>query len=112
MLYNGYYITVYTRLPVMPNRVPNDLALIEDFVNTVDLETGEEALGTPEALTLWLAQRGLTEETFGPDDLASAVALREHLRALLLANNGGKLDPSGPAPLGAAAAPAPPPLPA
>ena len=87
----------------MPNPAPNDLALIEDFVNTFDLETGEEELASPEALTAWLAERGLADEPLGHDDLASAVALREHLRALLLANNGGELDPSVPAALSAAA---------
>jgi predicted RNA-binding Zn ribbon-like protein len=87
----------------MPNPAPNDLALIEDFVNTFDLETGEEELASPEALTAWLTERGLADEPLAHDDLASAVALREHLRALLLANNGGELDPSVPAALSAAA---------
>jgi predicted RNA-binding Zn ribbon-like protein len=87
----------------MPNPAPNELALIEAFVNTFDLETGEEELASPEALTAWLAERGLADEPLGHDDLAGAVALREHLRALLLANNGGELDPSVPAALSAAA---------
>jgi predicted RNA-binding Zn ribbon-like protein len=87
----------------MPNPAPNDLVLIEDFVNTFDLETGEEELASPEALTAWLTERGLADAPLGHDDLASAVALREHLRALLLANNGGELDPSVPAALSAAA---------
>ena len=87
----------------MPAAAPHDLALIEAFVNTFDLETGEEELGSPEALTAWLSERGLADEPVGHDDLAGAVALREHLRALLLANNGGELDPSVPAALSAAA---------
>jgi len=88
----------------MSKPAPDELALIEDFVNTVDEETGEEALGTPEALTAWLSEHGLAEhETFDHDDLAGAVALRENLRALLLANNGGELDPGVPAALSAAA---------
>jgi predicted RNA-binding Zn ribbon-like protein len=90
---------------VMPKPTPTDLALIEDFVNTVDKETGEEELDTPEALAAWLAGRGLADagEPFDHDDLARAVAIREHLRALLLANNGSELDPAVPAALGAAA---------
>ena len=87
----------------MPSPAPNDLAMIEDFVNTFDLETGEEELASPEALTAWLSERGLAGEPLGHDDVASAVALREHLRALLLANNGGELDPSVPSALSAAA---------
>ncbi len=87
----------------MPKPTPSELVLIEDFVNTVDKETGEEELGTPEALSAWLSGRGLSDATFSHDDLASAVALREDLRALLLANNGGELDPAVPQALSAAA---------
>ena len=102
--YARYYITSYAILMVMTKPAPDELALIEDFVNTVDKETGEEALGTPEALAAWLSEHGLAEhETFDHDDLAGAVALRENLRALLLANNGGELDPGVPAALSAAA---------
>ena len=87
----------------MSKPTPSELALIEDFVNTVDKETGEEELGTPEALTAWLSARGLSEATFSHDDLARAAALREDLRALLLANNGEELDPAVPQALSAAA---------
>src|SRR4051795_10152597 len=87
----------------MPTPAPTDLALIEDFVNTFDLETGEEALASPEALTVWLSERGLAGEPLGPDDVASAGAPRGHLRPPLPANNGGELDPSVPAALSAAA---------
>jgi predicted RNA-binding Zn ribbon-like protein len=88
----------------MSKPAPHELALIEAFVNTVDLETGAEELGTPEALSAWLREHGLSEgEAFGHDDVAGALALREHLRALLLANNGGELDPAVPAALSAAA---------
>jgi predicted RNA-binding Zn ribbon-like protein len=87
----------------MSKPTPSELALIEDFVNTVDKETGEEELGTPEALTAWLSERGLSEATFSHDDLARAASLREDLRALLLANNGNELDPAVPQALSAAA---------
>ncbi len=101
--YTSHYITSYAILVVMTKPAPDDLALIEEFVNTVDKETGEEALGSPEELTAWFAEHGLSEDTFGHDDLAVAVAIREHLRALLLANNGGELDADVPAALSAAA---------
>jgi predicted RNA-binding Zn ribbon-like protein len=89
----------------MSKPAPDELALIEAFVNTVDLEDGREDLGTPGALSAWLAAHGLAEagEPFGHDDLANAIALRERLRALLLANNGDALDPGVPAALNAAA---------
>ena len=105
MDYDSYYITFYAILMVMLRRAPDELVLIEDFVNTVDKETGEEQLGSPEELAAWLAEHGLAEpaDAFGHDDVASAGAIREHLRALLLANNGGELDPDIPAALSAAA---------
>ena len=84
---------------------PHDLALIEAFVNTVDLEDGEEELDTPEALAAWLAEHELAApgERFSDAELTSAIAVREALRGLLLANNGGELAPTAPATLNAAA---------
>jgi predicted RNA-binding Zn ribbon-like protein len=89
----------------MTEPAPHELALIEDFVNTVDKETGEEQLGSPEALAGWLSEHDLAgaDEAFAHADVAGAIAIREHLRALLLANNGGELDPDVPAALTAAA---------
>src|SRR5829696_121029 len=102
--YDRYYITPYAILKVMPKPAPDALALIEDFVNTVDEETGEEALGTPAELGAWLVEHELADApAFDHDDLAGAIALRENLRALLLANNGAELDPAVPAALSAAA---------
>jgi predicted RNA-binding Zn ribbon-like protein len=89
----------------MAKLAPNELAVIEAFVNTVDLEDGDEALAIPAALSDWLAEHGLADpgEAFSHEDLASAIAVREALRALLLANTGGALDPAAPATLTAAA---------
>ena len=89
----------------MPTAAPHDLAVIEDFVNTSDLEDDEDALRIPAALSAWLAEHGLAEpgEAFDHEDLARATAVREALRALLLANNGDALDPAAPATLSAAA---------
>ena len=89
----------------MPKPAPHELAAIEAFVNTVDLEDGDEALSIPAALAGWLAEHDLAGpgETFTHDDLARAVAVREALRALLLANTGVALDPAAPATLTAAA---------
>ena len=89
----------------MSQPAPDELALIEDFVNTVDIEDGDETLSAPAALAAWLTEHGLATpgEAFSHEDLASAIAIREALRGLLLANNGGELDPAVPATLNAAA---------
>src|SRR4051812_22672584 len=69
---------------------PGALELVQRFVNSVDLETGEDELAGPDELRAWLAER----ELIGPDqpvsraDFERAIDVREGLRALLLANNG------------------------
>jgi predicted RNA-binding Zn ribbon-like protein len=73
---------------------PEPLYLVQRFVNSVDLETGEDELATPEALRDWFAERGLmdrSESVSGPD-LRRAIDVREGLRAVLLQNNGLPLD--------------------
>jgi predicted RNA-binding Zn ribbon-like protein len=68
---------------------PGELERVRDFVNTLDVETGVDALSSPDALRTWLEGRGL-----GPArgatraDLVAARRLREAIRALLLENNG------------------------
>jgi predicted RNA-binding Zn ribbon-like protein len=102
--YDGDYITFYTLLVVMRKKAPDDLVLIEEFVNTWDIED-VDTLRSPHDLAAWLVSHGLAgpNEAFGQDDLARAIAVREALRALLLANNEGELDPRAPATLTAAA---------
>ena len=88
---------------------PGALGLVQAFVNSnYDLEHGHgaELLGDPRALRVWLAARGLMRagEPVDDGDLARALAVREGLRALLIANNGGVLDRAAVAELDAAAA--------
>jgi predicted RNA-binding Zn ribbon-like protein len=73
---------------------PQPLYLVQRFVNSVDRETGEDELESPDALRLWFAERGLIDagERLGDADLARALDVREGLRAVLLANNGLPLD--------------------
>ncbi|MFI7444024.1 CGNR zinc finger domain-containing protein [Nonomuraea indica] len=58
---------------------------VRDFLNTYDVEADADELASPAELAVWLREHGLT----GPgdracdDDLATAVALREGLRAAL-----------------------------
>ena len=75
-------------------RAPEPLHLIQQFVNSLDVEDGEEQLGTPGALHDWFVERGLMEpgERVSDGDLRRSIDVREGLRALLLAHNGEPLD--------------------
>ncbi|MDT0573704.1 CGNR zinc finger domain-containing protein [Streptomyces sp. DSM 3412] len=77
---------------------PDGLALVEHLVNTLDLETGADTLETPDSR----ARLHLTAD----EDLTAVRALRESLRATLLAHAGHP--PHGPVtPLGTLLAAAP-----
>jgi len=75
----------------------NALELIRDFVNTADLEDGEELLTDPGALREWLAAHGLAADRGRATaaDLDEALALREALRELLRAHTGVDADIDG-----------------
>jgi predicted RNA-binding Zn ribbon-like protein len=60
-----------------------DLATIERFVNTADLDRGEERLTDPGALAAWAAGEGLAG-TFDESELERVIAFREALRRLLV----------------------------
>ena len=70
------------------------LDLVRDFVNTVDLETGVDAIATPDELAGWLSDNGLVDDLVEPSaaEHAEALALREAIRELLLEHNGGECD--------------------
>jgi predicted RNA-binding Zn ribbon-like protein len=88
------------------NDVPHSLDLVIDFVNTADLEERTDGLATPDGLGSWLVQRGLLRSQDLPvseRDRAAAVRLREALRTLMLANNGGEPDAGAEARVDAAA---------
>ncbi|CAL9312480.1 CGNR zinc finger domain-containing protein [Streptomyces olindensis] len=59
---------------------PGGLVLVEALVNTLDIESGADALDTPEGR----ARIGITRD----DEAEAARALRESLRAVLLAHAG------------------------
>src|SRR5436309_6037262 len=77
----------------VPKAAPEPLRLVQQFVNTVDLEHEREWLPTAAALTEWLGEHGFDiagEVTEA--DLRRAIDVREALRSLLRANNGGSED--------------------
>jgi predicted RNA-binding Zn ribbon-like protein len=79
------------------DREPADAPLrhVQDLVNTVDRENVVELLDAPQGLADWLAHRHLPGAgDVTARDLRRALELREALRAVLLANNGGADDPA------------------
>jgi predicted RNA-binding Zn ribbon-like protein len=74
---------------------PGPLLVVQELVNTLDIESGTDSVGSPAGLRAWLVERGLAPGDLRPtaDDIARVAELREALRALLHANNGGALDP-------------------
>lgn len=76
----------------IPKAAPEPLRRVQLLVNSVDLEHRSEWIGE------WLEQNGL-----GEGETERAVALRESLRALVLANNGVRLDETAVAALNASA---------
>jgi predicted RNA-binding Zn ribbon-like protein len=71
-------------------RVPDAARLVRDFINTHELQIEREGLASPADLQHWLSEHDLlpTNARLEPADLATAVTIREGLRALLLENAG------------------------
>jgi predicted RNA-binding Zn ribbon-like protein len=82
---------------------PGELALVQRFVNTADLDRGTDELADRTGLAAWLDEVGMAAEidAAGRDRV---VAVREAIRALLLANHGEPPDPGAIATLDRAAA--------
>jgi predicted RNA-binding Zn ribbon-like protein len=64
---------------------------VEGFLNSVDLEKGDESWDSPPALKAWLTQRRLITAgaAVSDQDLRRAIRLREALRVAAVANNEG-----------------------
>lgn len=76
---------------------PEPLRMVQAFVNTVDVENGIEELVDPTSLHEVLTRVGALDDgapALGEADLRRAVAVREALRNLLLANVGLPPDPA------------------
>jgi predicted RNA-binding Zn ribbon-like protein len=86
-------------------QAPGELEQVRAFVNTLDIEEGEDALGTPGALSAWLTEHGLLGRSVRATaaDLREALEVREALRELLLAHTDRVPAPNAAATLDAAA---------
>ena len=82
--------TLATREPA-----PGALATVQGFINTYDLDSDRDDLADSDLLLEWLSEHGLLEDgdRSANADLGRALALREGLRALVLANSGRELAP-------------------
>ena len=73
---------------------PGDLVWVQGFINTVDLESGRDALGTRDGAAHWLAHHGFIPRGTEVDAAARerVVAFREALRSLLFTNHGDPVE--------------------
>ena len=76
---------------------PAPLRLVQRFVNTNDIEGARERFVSPGALRDWLLEHELVapDVPLGNRDLATAIELREALRALAAAHNDLPADVAG-----------------
>jgi predicted RNA-binding Zn ribbon-like protein len=81
--------------PATINAAPGALLVVQELVNTRDVDADTDAIETPAGLRSWLAERSLAPSDVRPtgDDVARMAEFREALRALLYANNGSPVDP-------------------
>lgn len=90
-MYDGREMEHHIRAP-MPGP---ELHLLQEFVNTNDIEGEQDDLATPELLRAWLAARSElgTDQRVDAAAHRRAIAIREGLRELGGANNGEPPDP-------------------
>ncbi len=86
---------------------PAPLRLVQEFVNSLDVETGQDLLLDRAGLASWLGEHDLPATELDDADAAAARELREALRALLRANAGGERHPQAAARLNDISARAP-----
>jgi predicted RNA-binding Zn ribbon-like protein len=77
---------------------PGELRVVQQFINSLDIEAGVDDLDSPAALSGWLSDHGLARPgmRLTTGDLERARGFRELLRHLALANNGVALPPEVP----------------
>jgi predicted RNA-binding Zn ribbon-like protein len=84
-------------MAVMPTdqTAPAELELVREFVNTLDVEEGTDALASPQGALAWMEAHGLVkdEPEIAEHDRLRLIEVREALRELLLANNLGSPPP-------------------
>ena len=76
---------------------PGPLLLVQSFVNTAEFDAGTDVLADAATANLWLRDAGLQGSAVSAtaEELRLARAVREDIRALLLANAGGPRPAAG-----------------
>jgi predicted RNA-binding Zn ribbon-like protein len=77
-------------------KAPGRLELLQRFINTHnhDLPAEWDRIGTAAKASSWLREKGLVREPISEPDAAGLRQLREAIRALAVANQGGDPDPA------------------
>jgi len=74
------------------SELKEEIDLLVDFVNTRDVEEGTDSIGDPATLGEWIAEHtGEYLPQLDTGDVQRLRQLRESLRGLMLANNGGEV---------------------
>ena len=73
---------------------PGSLALLQEFINSVELPDGVDELGTETLASAWLQAKAGMVLPVSASDLRRLVATRETLRDLLEAHTGENVDPA------------------
>lgn len=90
--------------PLNKAATADEAELLVEFVNTRDIEEETDSIADSELLEAWIAERtGEHADDLDAADLVRVLALRESLRALLLANNGEEANAGALVPLREAA---------
>jgi predicted RNA-binding Zn ribbon-like protein len=77
-----------------PQRAPDELELVRQFVNTRDVEEATDLLESPASADAWLTENKLPGAgNLDQSDLERLSSVREALRDMLLANNAGDAAP-------------------
>jgi predicted RNA-binding Zn ribbon-like protein len=67
-----------------------EVGVVQEFVNTVDLQDGPELLSDPNTLQAWLVAHRMLEagQRVDESDLKHAIAVREAMRGVIAGNSG------------------------
>ncbi|MGD2130665.1 MAG: CGNR zinc finger domain-containing protein [Lysobacterales bacterium] len=77
--------------PASSRPAPGNLVVVQEFINTLNLETGEDRLADATQMLAWMQEYGLARDVgaVSGEEHRRVLRVREALRSLLLANTRG-----------------------